>query len=322
MKRLYLILLALGLVLALTLTGCNKKEEADKTPIVKPPVENPKDDVVVEEDEDTLIEEFADILDKEEEPDKIISFIDNNLDKLGELEGDIMIDGLEKKLIENEDSTTDKIFELDKNNEIIEIWENNNYEFGESQIGLIKDNDLKAELQKSYDNMYKLVNLEGQFFNVIDYARLQKYNDYLTDEWKDYLAIMARDSEDLPMADGGLRISYDELAKRLILTENYLNSYVEGGRREEMLELYENKIDVYLKGVPNTPIADRDTNIITDEVLSSYEKTANIENYITSHIVFKYLEAITENENIIDEDILNFADRLVDEAMDILTEYK
>lgn len=318
MKKLYIPLIVLTLVLALVLSGCNKKEEVDP-PVVTPPIENPNVDVG--EEEDTVIEKFADILDKEDEPDKIISFIDGNLDKLSELEGDIVIDGLERKLQNNIETTTDKIMELDKDNELLAI-EGGNAQFSEGSISQIKNEELRAEVQKAYDNMYKLVNLEGQFYPIIDYSKLQKYNDYLTDEWKDYLDIMAMDSEDLPLSDGGLRISFDELAKRLFRTENYLNSYVEGQRQEEMLTAYEHKINVYLKGVPNTPVADRDTNIIRAEVLASYEKTANVENYMTSHILFKYLEFIIENENIIDEHVFDEADRLIEEVMEVLTEFK
>lgn len=315
MKKLYIPLIVLTLVLGLLLSGCNKKEEIDP-PVVTPPIENPNNDVV----EETVLEEFAEVLDKED-PDKIISFIDSNLDKLSELEGDIVIDGLERKLQNNIEATTDKIMELDKDNELLVI-DGEKASFLEESISKIKNEELKTEVKKAYNNMYKLVNLEGQFYPIIDYSKLEKYNEYLTDEWIDYLAIMAMDSEDLPLVDGALRISFDELAKRLFVTENYLNSYVEGQRQKEMLELYENKINVYLKGAPNTPIADRDTNIITAEVLASYGETANVENYMTSHIIFKYLEFIKENKNVIDDHVLDEADRLIEEVMEVLTEFK
>lgn len=315
MKKLYIPLIVLTLVLGLLLSGCNKKEEVDP-PVVTPPIENPNDDVV----EETVLEEFAEVLDKED-TDKIISFIDSNLDKLSELEGDIVIDGLERKLQNNIEATTDKIMELDKDNELLAI-DGEKASFLEESISKIKNEELKTEVQKAYNNMYKLVNLEGQFYPIIDYSKLEKYNEYLTDEWIDYLAIMAMDSDDLLLVDGALRISFDELANRLFVTENYLNSYVEGQRQKEMLELYENKINVYLKGAPNTPIADRDTNIIAAEVLASYGETANVENYMTSHIIFKYLEFIKENKNVIDDHVLDEADRLIEEVMEVLTEFK
>jgi len=314
-KKLYIPLIVLTLVLGLLLSGCNKKEEVDP-PVVTPPIENPNDDVV----EETVLEEFAEVLDKED-PDKIISFIDSNLDKLSELEGDIVIDGLERKLQNNIEAMTNKIMELDKDNELLAI-DGEKASFLEESISKIKNEELKTEVQKAYNNMYKLVNLEGQFYPIIDYSKLEKYNEYLTDEWIDYLAIMAMDSEDLPLGDGALRISFDELAKRLFVTENYLNSYVEGQRQKEMLALYEDKINVYLKGAPNTPIADKDTNIITAEVLASYKETANVENYMTSHIIFKYLEFIKENKNVIDDHVLDEADRLIEEVMEVLTEFK
>lgn len=318
-KKLYIPLLVLTLVLGLTLSGCKKKEEVD-SPVLTPPVENPSVDVG-QEDKNDFIKEFADILDSESQPDKIISFIDDNLDKLSELQGDIMIDGLERKLEKNLDPLMNRIFDLDKDNELMEIGGEYS-QFLEEDISKIQNKELKAEVEKAYDNMYKLFNSEGQFYPIIDYIKLQKYNDYLTDEWRDYLAIMAEDSEDPPLTDGALRIKFDELAKRLILTETYLNSYVDGQRQEEMLAAYEHKITIYLKGAPNTPIADRETNIIDGEVEASYQKYSNVENYMTSYIVYKYLDFIKENHNIIDENIFNEADKLIAEVMEILREYK
>lgn len=319
MKRLYIPLILLTLVLVLLLSGCNKKDDGN-TPVVTPPIENPKDDAVVEGD-GSIIKEFTNIIESNNEPDKIIAFINFNLDKLAELEGDIIIDGLERELEKHLEITTDIILELDKDNELLAIG-NESFEFPEDKVTQIKNIELKAKVEKAYNNMYKFVNIEGQFYPIIDYTKLQKYNDYLTDEWKDYLNIMAMDSEEVPLVDGGLRISFDELSNRLLVTENYLNSYVDGKRQKEMLAQYENKIEAYLKGVPNTPIADFNSRIISPEVLVSYEKTANIENYMTSHIVFKYLDFIKGNKNIIDEEILEEADRLIDEVMEVLTEFK
>lgn len=319
MKRLYIPLILLTLVLVLVLSGCNKKDDGN-TPVVTPPVQNPTKDVG-EVDGDSFMEELTNIIESNNEPDKIIAFIDVNLDKLAELDGDIMIDGLEKQLEKHLENTTDMIFDLDKENELLAIG-NESFEFPEDKVSQIKNKELKAEVEKAYNNMYKLVNIEGQLYPIIDYSKLQKYNDYLTDEWKDYLNIMAMDSKSVPLVDGALRISFDELSNRLLVTENYLNSYVDGQRQKEVLALYENKIGVYLKGVPNTPIADFDSKIISPEVLASYEKTANVENYMTSHIVFKYLEFIKGNQNIIDEKVLEEADILIKEVMEVLTEFK
>jgi hypothetical protein len=43
---------------------------------------------------------------------------------------------------------------------------------------------------------------------------------------------------------------------------------------------------------------------------------------MTVFAVSQYLEAIKENEMLIDEDILNLADKLIDDVMQTLTEFK
>lgn len=318
MKKTYGVFVLLTLVLVLALSGCKKKDDG-KAPVVTPPVQKPAKEVTAVEKE-SFMKDLAGMFESNNDPEKTIAFIDTNLDKLSELDGDIMIDGLERQLEENLSITEDKIWELDKDNELLDL--SNTSMFPEDKIKEIKNADLKAEVEKIYNNMYKLLNVEGEYYRIIDYAKLQKYNEYLTGEWKDYLNIMAMDSNEEVAGDGGLHISYDELAKRLLATENYLNSYIDGKRQEEMLEEYGYKIEIYLKGLPNTPIEDWETKVISPEVLASYEKTANVENYMTSHIVFKYLEIIKANNNIIDEKVFEQADILIKEVMDVLTEGK
>ena len=165
--------------------------------------------------------------------------------------------------------------------------------------------------------MYKLVNLEGSFYPIVDYARLQEYNNYVTDEWKEYIAVRAMDSNVPPFVDGALVISYDDLANRLLKTENYLNKYLDSSRQDVMLDSYHNKINIYLKGVDNTPIADHASKIIYDDVLDSYVNTSHNEGYLTADILRRYVNVIEENDKIIDDKVLQLGDKLIAEAIQI-----
>ena len=64
------------------------------------------------------------------------------------------------------------------------------------------------------------------------------------------------------------------------------------------------------------------SNRIYEDVLDSYISTSHNEGYITASILARYVEAIEENNNIIDDNILDLADGLISEAVEILTEYK
>ena len=315
-KKIFLPLLVL--VTLLLLAGCKKEPTpVDPTP---PPIEEP----VVEVDEnekEVIMTEFEALIDSDKDPEEVIGYINTNIAKLSPLEGDKMIDSLEKKLENNIETLTDRLFELDSDNELINIAGTEPY-FPEDKVDEIKNVELKAEVTKTFDNMYRLVNIEGGFYPVIDYTKLQEYDNNISDEWKEYLAIRAMDSDSRPFSDGGITISWEDLADRILKTENFLNKYIAGPRQEELLDLYENKLTAYMKGLPNTPIADPANKKISEDVLKSYETTSNMEGYITAHVVYQYIEAIKANNLTIDNGILNKADELINEAVSMLKEFK
>lgn len=312
------------LALSLILVAC-KEDNSPETVDIAIPDEKLEDNIIEDEnhqDEDkNLMEDFKDMVENSPSPDGLIKFIDENIDKVTAIDADIMIEALERNLQGHREEYENRIFELDKDNELMEI-SGDKPEFERSKIDIIQNKELKDEVQLLYSNMYKLQNLEGNFYPVIDYAKLKTYKDHITEEWKDYLAIQSLDSEERPMSDGALNISFDELADRILKTEGYLNQYIDSQRQSEMLENYEYKINAYLKGLPSTSIMDVVTGEIKEEVLSSYQKTSNMENYMTSHMVYEYLEAIKANEYIIDENIFKKADGLIEEALRLLREYK
>jgi hypothetical protein len=133
---------------------------------------------------------------------------------------------------------------------------------------------------------------------------------------------MAVESDQPPFTDGALTITFDELAERILGIENYLNRYISGPRQEELLELYENRLEVYYKGLPNTPIAAYDSGEILDNVYKSYENTAANDGYVTSSMIGEYRIAIRDNDMIVDDGILDLADQYIDESVRVLREFK
>lgn len=232
-----------------------------------------------------------------------------------------MVDELERKLLSNIEDLTNRIFATDKDNELIALAGTEKY-FPENKVSEIKNKELKEEMEKSFANMYKFINLEGEFYPIIDYAKFSKYDDNISDEWKEYFEIMAMDSENAPMADGGLTITFEELAERIIKTENHLNKYIGGKRQDQLTDLYGNKLNAYMKGLPNTPIADYGNKQIFVEILESYEDTAAKEGYITAFMLNQYVEDIKANKMVIDNNILSKADEYIQEALRMLKEYK
>ena len=307
------------LVFVLMLNGCKKETVVEQPDIIQPPDE----EIEKVEDEDerkSIMNAFSSLI-EDNDPLIIKEFVDGNIAKLSQLEGNEMIDSLEKSLVDNVESVTNRLMTKDENSELIEIA-SAEFFFPEDKVKDIKNEELKTEVATIFDSMYKLVNLEGSFYPIVDYARLHEYNNYVTDEWKEYIAVRAMDSNVPPFVDGALVISYDDLANRLLKTENYLNKYLDSSRQDVMLDSYHNKINIYLKGVDNTPIADHASKIIYDDVLDSYVNTSHNEGYLTADILRRYVNVIEENDKIIDDKVLQLGDKLIAEAIEILTEYK
>lgn len=232
-----------------------------------------------------------------------------------------MLDQLEKALVANIEDVDLKLQSLDKDQELMALASDKLF-FPEDMVNKIKNQDLKREVATLFDTGYKLVNMEGRFYSMVDYKALQdEYNNYVTDEWKEYLAVMAMDSNNPAFMDGSLVISLDDLANRILKTENYLNKYLDSARQEQMLDSYHNKISIYLKGTASSPIADNNKRI-KEDVLDSYINTSYQEGYTTAHVLIKYVEAIKENKYIIDERVLSIADDLILEVVETLREYK
>lgn len=318
-KRYFLFLTILSMMLTGVLTGCKKKTPVEET---NPVHVNKPVDRVDEDENEKIIKEFDEIIENNESLEDIVAFINQNIGKVDELDANNMIDTLEKVLEINLDNVSDRILANDKKGELMEIV-GTQISFPEDKIGDIKNKKLKEEITKIYNSKLKLVNLEGTFYPIIDYAKFSEYNDFVSEEWNDYLSLKALDSDDIPFVDGAIRIPFDSLADRILKSENFLNKFVEGPRQEEVLEQYEHKLSVYMKGLPNTAIYDiTKTKLIFDDVMDSYDKLSKVDGYRTPTIIYKYIEVIKDNKGVIDENVFNKADDLILEAVEMLKEFK
>lgn len=320
MKKKYLMLMVvIAVSLVFALTGCKKK-----APVVEPtptPVEKPVEKAN-EDEKEKIVKEFDAIAANPKDLNDIITFVDKNIGKLEELDADYMVDTLEKSLEKNLENIQDKIFANDKDNELMKIAGKEFY-FPKDKIEEIKNKKLKEEVINLYNNRMKLVNVEGAFYPIINYKGFEAYNEFISEEWRDYFALRALDSEDVPFVDDGIRIPFDQLADRIIKAENFLNKFLDSKREEVVLEIYEDKLSAYMKGLGNTPIYDNvKTKIIFDDVMDSYDRVSKIDGYITPSIIYKYIEEIKANKGIIDERIFKEANKLIAEAVEMLKEFK
>lgn len=116
------------------------------------------------------------------------------------------------------------------------------------------DAALRDLLRKAGKNGYKLETAEGSFFPVIDYAAYRKYKLYVISDIRDYITIMATES-DLPSAkDNGLIIAWTEVAARALSQERFIQSYPKSNRITAVKFLYSRYVNQTFYGLNNTPL--------------------------------------------------------------------
>ncbi|HCO18579.1 MAG TPA: hypothetical protein DIT39_03075 [Tissierellales bacterium] len=319
MKKKALIFLVFVLVLTVVFAGCKKKDEPveePNTPLVQQPVEEAE-----ENEKKAIMDGFNELISKDPHVFDIKEYIHENIAKLGPLEVSTMVDNLEAALKKGLDGLRTEIVSTDEDNELIELVGQDLF-LKEDMIDDIRNAELKELITKAYNSHYKLMSTEGMIEPVIDYRSLLQYEDKLTDEWKEYIELMAEDSDSPPYLDGSLLISFDELGQRIINLESYMNRYISGPRHEELVDIYEERLTAFMKGLPNSPLAAYDNNIIFENIYKAYESFGANEGLVSTGFVYDYMTAIRDNGMKVDSSILKLADEYIEEAVMIMKEFK
>lgn len=142
---------------------------------------------------------------------------------------------------------------------------------GKDQLDQIQDPDVLALVRSVTEGGYKLDAAEGYVFPVVDYAALRDLAGGASPAVRDYLTLMAYESEDRWARDAALVISRDELGRRLLAAEDYIRSYPDAPELPKVKERYLIYLRAYLFGLDNTPNYDEDYKFRSD-IRSGMEK--------------------------------------------------
>ncbi|MFD1773586.1 hypothetical protein [Paenibacillus rhizophilus] len=131
------------------------------------------------------------------------------------------------------------------------------YEPGDSLAQLAdktKNVNLSLMLRRAAACGYKLETAEGSFFPVIDYDAYRKYKLYVTGDIRDYISIMAVESNFPSSKDNGLVIAWTEVASRALAQESFLSAYPRSNRLGIVKQLYRMYETDTFYGLNNTPL--------------------------------------------------------------------
>jgi hypothetical protein len=284
-------------------TGSDSLEAQNGTANTDAPETEPTN---IEAIQESILAGYNALLETGPTPDKLLAYIDANSalstpDTMSEL-----LEKLEYVQKAYIDIITGYLFEGSGQQTLMESFASEE-EFTKENLSKIKDESLRADMGKVFDGGFKFVNLEGSFYPIIDFEFLKKYSANLTDEYNDYINLRAEESNNIYSRDAGLMISWDELAKRMIDSENYLVKYFQDSpRKVEAGRLFLGYFSAYIYGQDNTPTRDYSTNVVLDEVIQSYKKTI-AENPDSGAVaaVSDLLSRLEKNAFVLDEDLLS-----------------
>lgn len=246
-----------------------------------------------------------------------LGFISDNKDNLSKLDTSYLLANYIKKLDELSENKSIGINQL-----FVDYQKDKNFDFLFEKYGLNmdrlnsfdylkRDKVLKDELplkEDIIDNIglgYKLVTSEGMYYYINDYqSLLDLFNDNITNEYKDYLNILALNTNKAYMNDGALTISMDDLAQRILLVESYKMVYPHSDYLTQINEIYEQYVYTFFYGDNHNPNFDIKSFLIKDDILKEYKKTIEKYEYTNfAEIVGEFIEWLEENNNLLDDGI-------------------
>ena len=153
-------------------------------------------------------------------------------------------------------------------------------------------------------NGYKVETAEGFFFPVIDYTIYRKYYQALPADLAAYFELMAVESEETPVKDAALMISWEEILKRALRQEEFIKEYAASEQVDAVKELLKRYVTFALFGCNNTPLFSYDTKKMKPEAKAAYLKHSWDEKQGSfSALMKEYLKVLAENDYRLSEEV-------------------
>lgn len=170
---------------------------------------------------------------------------------------------------------------------------------------VLKDEkELKTHLVDHIKLGYKLHSSEGIYYYLIDYQKfVDTLGENLSNEYKDYLKLLAFDTNRPYKSDGRLTISMDNLAERILFAESFKMIYPYSEFVPKVHYLYDCYIYAYFYGDSHVPSFD-DNLVMKNEVLQEFERSIEKYQYTNfADIIRGFMENLKTNNNIINDEI-------------------
>ncbi|GBF75903.1 hypothetical protein PA598K_04337 [Paenibacillus sp. 598K] len=267
----------------------------DPAPGADPPAPPGQQETLPEETQETdtdeqLLGEFRQTIRDATGPSELIAFLDERLPVASESAAD-------RLLLELEAYYAEDLPKLQGRFLTNEVQEKFSMMGDPTKVEQITDDELRAWTEQAEAGHYVLVQTAGEVYPVVDYTALDKYRRYLSSDLSDYLKLMTMDSQRLKSGTTDSASTLEAVAERAIASEQYLERYPEGLKRDEILSDYINRTEYLLFGMANGPRFDLDSGILFDEYRQVFERIADTRgDTYTGTLVRRLLELLGESD--------------------------
>lgn len=241
-------------------------------------------------DQQALLKQFQTVVKGAAEAPTIIAYLNAQIANADQITADTMLRGLHSYYDSNLEAAQNAFF----TDNVQDVLLKEEWPITVQSAESIKDTAVRELVQRALYGGYKLEMVEGSIYPIVDYSYQKRYINFLSNQMKTFVELQAVESDKASAMDGGLMISWDELAERALLAEAFITEYKDSPERETVLNQYVNRyLTMYINGLINTPIHDFETFKLHDEVKASYKKTAEeAPQSVTGKLVAQFLEVL------------------------------
>ena len=188
----------------------------------------------------------------------------------------------------------------------------NDIEYLKREKILQSEPDLKTHLIENLQNGYKIDSSEGRSFYVIDNQEfIDNFGEFVTKEYKHYLNIKAKYTNELFLSDGVLMISRDKLSSRIVEIEAFKITYPYSSYIVEVSDLYQEYVLNFIFGNVNSPNYDLN-NRYSEGSIAIFQDTINKypESYL-AELLQSFIHALSRNSNILNDEMRETIDNFI-----------
>lgn len=295
-------ILMLSIVAFFMLSACNDKQSV--TDIEKVDDKNTVEAVDEEVEAMDLLTEWNRIVEENVELRDIVPFLRETLPEVTEEEADQIVAEFERMQLDYLPHLEEKFFEDNIQEKLHEHFEGNE----------VEDEKVVTLLEEADESGYKVEMAEGTYFPIINYGAYRDFLPYVSNEFGDYIEIMARESDELSAKDAAIVVTWNELVERAANQEAFLREYPQSEKKEHVKALYDKYVKMILFGLDNTPLFQYEDDRIDEEALKQYKEVLTVlDTSETKTMLQQFIELVEKSGGLLTDEIEQFRAEMVNE---------